>query len=284
MTKRERKAKEARLNEVVLQWKTTPQEGNEVLLGSLWNEIFILFFELYDNQNNNDLEYRSGTNYVLDVFERTIRLYDPNKGFPFSHYAASSIKGALRNKLPKGIEVSIYEDESSSDDSVTREDDLLDSNAENVEGIALFNAMSAELAAIILDFASRQSKKNNQTRLLWYRMFYTEDMTFAWKELKTIPYAHDRDIFAAIEQSYLDYYMMKKCRTGQEVSRTHLKPYEEVVPSATGNKDETPIPIPADVSLCYLEKSSISGATRSNRSNFRKEFKKVKGEVVRDFD
>lgn len=280
MTRKERKMKQARLNEVVVQWKTTPKEGNAALLESLWTEIFILFFDLYDNENDIDLYYKEGTNYVLKVFERTLREYDPSKG-PYSHYASKSLKWEKLNKIAIGKEVSLDLELELNDDSVSLKETLQDDKAANPEESVLIGGFSAELAAIILDFASRRpSKKNNKSRLLWYKLFYTEDMTYIWKMQPIVSYAHDRDIWGAIEKAYLDYYMLKECNTGEEVSKTRLKPYEEVVPSESGNRNETPLPLPADVSISFLTKASVSGATRSNRSNYIKDFKRLKNDIL----
>ena len=85
-------------------------------------------------------------------------------------------------------------------------------------------------------------------------------------------------MFAAMKQPYLDYYMSAPCTTGAQLRNTALRPYGQVVPERAGETGETPLPIPADVSLSYLrlrEGTQVGASTRSNQLKFYKEEKEL---------
>ena len=273
-----RKEKERRLDKLVRQWKTTPPEGNEACRQAVRDELFILFFDLYDDQE--------GSQDVLDVFEATVKNYDPEKGFPFTHYVNRTMKYRRKDKtIPDTViiqtaegktEIPVsYTDMEQVDRPVIHEGGKTtvrsSMNTEEMENTVLLESLYDDLTALILNFAGRHQGKNaSPQRLLWYRLFYTEDMTFSWKE-RQFRYLHERDVFQALYQPYLDYYMSCPCHSGKEVAATPLKPYEEVVPDCkeTERGHETKIPVPADVSLNYLRRvEGISkGVSKTNRAN-----------------
>lgn len=282
MTSKERKAKEARLDEVVLQAKSLPVTGDETRLLSLRNEAFVLFFELYDTED--DLSHTDGTNYVLDVFESTMRLFDPSKGVPYTHYVNFTMKRRKIVKIPltdegEPIAIASIDAKRYDSDGSPMANQIEDRTEEDPEKSGLFDSLYVELTSSILHFAERHTgRSNNAKRLSWYKIFYTEDMTYTWK-MRAVRFIHERDVFSALDSGYLDYYMSQKCRKGEEVAKTPLKKYEDVVPAAKGNKEETPVPLPADVSIAYLNTQSFSGASRTNRSNYMGDYRKETHEI-----
>ena len=111
-------------------------------------------------------------------------------------------------------------------------------------------------------------------RTLWYRIFFTEDITYGIQVSGPLP-LNERLIFSAIKEEYLDFFMSSKCRTIEAICQTPLKKYREV---CDGNdKDvEIPLPIPVAVSLSYLsrvEGISVGESARSNQISFYKKLK-----------
>lgn len=277
--------KEARLNEAVLQWKSLPREGNGAALAALRNEIWILAFELFDPRTENfrskgantDRELERATMIFLDVFEEVMEKYLPEKGH-FSNFLCF----LLKRRLVSAYETDkIHSPEGDSIDDITEADDgsiiggptPAAPEDQEPEVRVMLNDLFAELTAMILNFSERHSgQSNNESRKMWYRLFYTEDMTLAAQtvELST---SHERDIFAAMKLPYLDYYMGKKCRTLRQLAHTSLKPYGEVVPARKGQREETPLPLPADVSLSYLKICENISAGSSARSNQMKPYR-----------
>ncbi len=257
-TEAQRKEKEKRLNEVALQWKSLPPEGNEAVIVALRNEMWLLSFELYDPKQENfrskgpnaDREYQAASKTFLDVFEEVSQKYLPENG-EFSHYLSHVFKlrqiSTYRKEsrtAPTGVSI-----ESGNEDGSNIE--LPSTRVSNPEVLAMLNARFAELGAMILNF-SLTKKKDSETRRMWYRLFFTEEMTLAAKTME-LSVIHERDIFKAMKLSYLDYYMSKKCRTLRNITYTPLKPYGDVVPKKKDVRAEPKLPLPADISLNYLQ-------------------------------
>lgn len=268
----ERDIQEARLNEIADQWARLEPEGNEAARQTLYIELFTLAFQLYDT---------SGAMWVVDAFEEAIEKFDPARAL-FSHYFAHLLKkrrlDAYRYEQrhsPTGISL---------DDLVGKKDQvelgklLEDIHAENPEHAIMKEFKFLELTSMILNFTQcHPGKSGNETRRNWYRIFYTEDITDTLKT-KSLRFVHERDVFAAINQSYLDYYMSAPCTTMEQIQVIPLRPYCQVVPEREGRTEETPVPIPSDVSLSYLrrcEGKRVGSSTRSRQMKFYKEEKEL---------
>ena len=131
----------------------------------------------------------------------------------------------------------------------------------------------------MLNFAQRhQGQAANERRREWFRLFYTEDMTQALK-LMPLTFLHERDVFQAMKLPYLDYYMAKICRTGPQIAAAPLKPYSAVVPERAGTDTETPVPLPADVSLSYKRLCGGERVGASARSEQYKWYKREKEKI-----
>lgn len=265
----DRKTQEARLNQVAEQWAGLKPDGNEAIRQALYEEIFILTFRLYD---------WSKEAWVVDIFEEAMRKFDPNKK-PFSHYLSflarrrkSSAYQQEEKHSPAGISLETPVGEET---STLMEFQKAPEDTEPERRFA-WEEPFLELTSMILNFAQCHSGKSaNETRRNWYRMFYTEDMTLAVKSVE-LHLLHERDMFAAMKQSYLDYYMSTPCDTEEMLRVTALRPYGQVVPERAGETGETPLPIPADVSLSYLrlcEGTQVGASTRSNQMKYYKEEK-----------
>lgn len=272
-----RKEKECRLNQAALLWKTTLPEGNEAVVEFLRQQVFTLSFELFDRpvRWENGQKIENNPMVFMKAFEEACRNYEPSKG-PFSNYLSMPIKKRTVDQkrhdsrhAPSGdsldAPVSVLEDNASTMGDVTPS-----ATGDPDEGV-MFESLYVELTALVLNFARNHTGRQvNETRRKWYQIFFTEDMTLTYK---TYPYAfsHERDIFRAMLLPYLDFYMSRRCRTGSEISFTPLKSYGEVVPAREGNRAETKVPLPADVSLAYLalcEGISVTATARSNQHGF----------------
>ncbi len=268
----ERDIQEARLNEIADQWARLEPEGNEAARQTLYIELFTLAFQLYDT---------SGAMWVVDAFEEAIEKFDPARAL-FSHYFAHLLK-------KRRIDAHRYEQRHSPtgislDDLVGKKDQvelgklLEDIHAENPEHAIMKEFKFLELTSMILNFTQcHLGKSGNEIRRNWYRIFYTEDITDTLKT-KSLRFVHERDVFAAINQSYLDYYMSAPCTTMKQIQVIPLRPYCQVVPEREGRTEETPVPIPSDVSLSYLrrcEGKRVGKSTRSNQMKFYEEEKKL---------
>lgn len=271
----QRKEKERRLNQAALLWKTTPPEGKEAVIESRRQEMFILAFELFDSKNDPMA--------FMDAFEEAYQEYDADKG-AFVNYLSTLYKYRKKDRIrhdsrhaPRAN--SLDAPVSASGDNDLTLGDVTESASSGPDSGVMFESLYAELAALVLNFARNHTgRQANEARRKWYRIFFTEDMTETYK---TYPFAfsHERDIFDAMLLPYLDYYMSRRCRTGGEIALTPLRPYGEVVPAREGSREETKVPLPADVSLAYLSLCEGGSATAGARSNQLKFYREEVGRI-----
>ncbi len=267
-----RDTREVRLNQAAEQWARLEPEGNKAARQALYGEMFELAFQLYD---------KSGEMWVLDAFLEAAEKFDPDRT-AFSHYLSHLMSKRRvdahryeQRHSPAGVSLETPTEE----DEQTELKELLEDNTiKKPDDVLAWESSFLELTSMILNFAQRHSGKSaNETRRNWYRIFYTEDMTLAMKSVELV-LLHERDVFAAMKRAYLDYYMSAPCTTREQVRVTSLRPYGEVVPERAGETEETPLPIPADVSLSYLrlrEGKQVGASTRSNQLKFYKEEKEL---------
>lgn len=259
---------EKRMDEAARSYVSMEETGNEAARQALYLELFELWYRLFDNTDKS----------ALDAFEEALRRYQPEKG-AFSHYLSFLMNrrktDANRALNSRNIQI-LSMDAPMGEEDATLSDFIADPSAAKPEERAEWDEALVELTALVLDFSERhRGKAGNETRRNWYRLFFTEDMTFAAKSVP-LRLTHERDVFSAMKLAYLDYYMSAPCRDLASLLRTALRPYSETVPERGGEEGETPIPIPADVCLNYLkrcEKVQAGAAARSNQMKFYKEEK-----------
>lgn len=259
---------EKRMDEAARSYVSMEETGNEAARQALYLELFELWYRLFDNTDKS----------ALDAFEEALRRYQPEKG-AFSHYLSFLMnrRKTDANRALKSRNIQILSmDAPMGEEDATLSDFIADPSAAKPEERAEWDEALVELTALVLDFSERhRGKASNETRRNWYRLFFTEDMTFAAKSVP-LRLTHERDVFSAMKLAYLDYYMSAPCRDLASLLRTALRPYGETVPGRGREEGETPIPIPADVCLNYLkrcEKVQAGAAARSNQMKFYKEEK-----------
>ena len=259
---------EKRMDEAARSYVSMEETGNEAARQALYLELFELWYRLFDNTDKS----------ALDAFEEALRRYQPEKG-AFSHYLSFLMnrRKTDANRALKSRNIQILSmDAPMGEEDATLSDFIADPSAAKPEERAEWDEALVELTALVLDFSERhRGKAGNETRRNWYRLFFTEDMTFAAKSVP-LRLTHERDVFSAMKLAYLDYYMSAPCRDLASLLRTALRPYGETVPERGGEEGETPVPIPADVCLNYLkrcEKVQAGAAARSNQMKFYKEEK-----------
>lgn len=265
--------KEQRLNDAVCEWAHLPAADTD-RKDALWSEIILLALALYDD----------GSELFLAVLQEALARYSPEKG-PFSHYLAFVFsrrkKDACKDMLNNPKNILSLDQPFGEDGTDSWQDHCPASRDTHPEELFARESAIAELTAQILNFAQRhQGQAANERRREWFRMFYTEDMTVVLK-MMSLNFLHARDVFEAMLLPYLDYYMASRCRTLPQIAAVPLKPYGEVVPERAGVTAETPVPLPADVSLSFKRicRGEIVGA--SARSEQYKRYKAEK-ETIRE--
>ena len=242
-----------------------------------WASVWSLALKLVDKENDPSVA-------VIDAISECIEKYGPEKG-DFSNYLYFLVKRRKNTEYRKNqpleqsvsLDTPVGEDGSSSLGDVTPDENAVSKESRIDEESRIdTDGYFAELISMVLNFSQRHTgKANNSSRRKWYRIFFTEDMTLVCKEHK-LKYVHERDIFQAMLLPYLDFYMDGVCRTGQEIFAAPLKAYEEIDPAHAGEKAPPRLPLPADVSLSYLNTVEGVRATKPGRSNYLKFYREDK--------
>ena len=264
--------KEDRLNEIAQEWRLLSPENSAGRICKLREDLFLLAWELYD---------RDGTMSFPDAFGEALEKFDPERG-PFSHYLAFLLsrrgKDVYRDVLGRTAQLDSLDEVLPGNEGRTREDLVPGAVREQPEELTAAGGVLDELTALILNFTSRhRGQANNERRRIWYRIFFTEDVTCALS-ICVPELLHERELFEAMKLPYLDYYMTAPCRTALALAMTARKPYGQTVPERTGETRETPLPIPADVSLSYLrlqEGVRAGASARSRQWSFYEEEKEA---------
>lgn len=262
------------LNEAARRWKSEGLSDGERIALSM--RVWELAFELLDDKNKSTA--------FVEAFAEACERFDPAKT-EFYNYLVF-LRGKRRKDAYKAQKIHAP-DENNSDsldapiseeNELTLEDVVPDKKARDAGEFSHLNGKLAELTAMILNFAQRHTGKSaNETRRRWYRMFYTEDVTWIVRE-ECMGLQRERDVLTAMELDYLDYYMVKKCRCLEAIRIGEMKPYHEVVPTES-SMECTSIPLPANVSLAYWERclrEKKSAAARSQQlGSYRKELESL---------
>lgn len=274
MTDEQRKLAEARINAAAGAWKAAEAvPGNEAAALKLRNDCWEWAEKLFNPEKDGD---------ITDAIISCITNFSADKG-EFCHYLSSVLPrrkaGQAKKAFQKaGKEISLSAQVSAGDgDDCLTVEDLLTADTDvggEAEGRVYVSSLLVEMTSLVLDFYGRHTgHAANEGRRMWYRLFFTEDVTYVCKDEPRL-LKHPRDVFQAMDLGYLDYYMSAPCRTPDEVGRTALKPYCQVVP---GSDDERvtwlTAPFPGDVSLFYLSKTTGTRPGRSARSNQLKSFR-----------
>lgn len=137
------------------------------------------------------------------------------------------------------------------------------------------------LSLLMLELPTRlHGKANNPTRMSYFRMFFTDGVTVFLKgETNPDAYtAHERDLFRAMNLSFLDFYMERACRTVLQVAVCPLKPYGSLVEGRPADQ-ETRLPLPADVFLSYRRQAGDEKASSVTISQQRKAYNEFLGNM-----
>lgn len=264
------------LNRAMVEWKAVNEVQEPARAKSLRNNVWGLAYELYyEKYAQKPVSRWAGDDWVMDTILKSMAEYDPMIGH-FSGYLKEKLDFREKDqwrKIKREKECSVQDDPDQILEKL--EDPHVGELFSNME----FQDLFEELLTMILNFKMRQSGHgNNESRLKWYRIFFTEDMTLTMKHSPHI-LRRERDTINAMDLEYLDYYMEQVCRTQMQVRRTPMKMYCQVVPNRKECEGEVPLPIPADVSLSYLEKRENRHFSPGTRSNQKKVYEEEKRSI-----
>ena len=231
-----------------------------------------------------------GNDTTLDVFAETLDGYTPKEGNfmnYFNYVLSRRKKGKLAYTQVKvdGEAKKIYTTVDSLDEIVAGEDSSTtkgnlrsDPHSANPELMAMAESDDMAWTQYMVLLARNGAKGISEERKTWYQMLYTEEMTDKYKN-REYYFLSERDVFQAIAVDYLDYYMLKQCRSWYTVAVTPLKPYETIVPERAGRSEETKVPIPGDVSVAFRRMHGMS-ASEASHSDMKRKYKRDRKEYL----
>ena len=229
---------------------------------SLNLEITETFFALFPDQG---VWETFGEFWMSDIDK-----YDPEKG-NFQSYLLTRLKFREQDMRHKdqGERREVYEEDGrkyrrwvqnisldapiDEEGSETLEDTLADTSGLNGQELLEAEERIRELISLILVLPERlNGQARNQTRINYFRMFFTDSMVdILHTEGEMIRISHERDLFDAMNLSFLDFFMEAPCRTAREIIRTNLKLYGQMVKGRPMNTPEQPLP--NDVYMQYMQ-------------------------------
>ena len=261
------------LDELGKKWYAAKQRGDAAVCTSLTTEIFNLVISpslvsqlcaigtdhTYKNDSAKHLANRI-SNFFMDVWYKGN--FDPSKA-PLSKYISHAISHWSDPKPKKRIEdtaVSLSTATGKDKDTGTLED-LLSIEKDTFAGIETptLDAQEAsrrflELLSLSLNIVSLLSgQARNSRRILMYRMFFTDTLTFFIAEEKDCtPYLqHERDLFRALDIDFMDFILTTICRTIPQLSVSQRKAYNELV--SGGENRACRHPLDNKVFCAYLD-------------------------------
>ena len=269
MTKSEEKSLEERLDNTAVQLRMIQDESNSARAETLRNELGLLVYSRFFRESFGYDEQ----DIFQEAFFNAYETFTPEKG-SFSRYFSfllgKRMKDLFRKRRLESLDAPIN---SADEDSGTIGEQIADETTPAPDSRVLFEARCMENTAMILNFTKlHPGRQGNEKRRCWYRIFFTENMTLIYKELD-VHFDHERDIFTAMLIPYLDFYMSRPCRTGEQIAVTPLKPYRDVISGRSAETGRVPVPIPGDVSVSFL-RSIGEQASASARSNIYPEYRR----------
>lgn len=219
-------------------------------------------------------------------FAEDFQKYDPSKG-QFKHYTLKVLKkrrADFRHKEDGSHRKNIVQEDGTTkqewldnfsldthetDDDMAWADRLADPSLSAPEEMLVAQQTALQLITIILQLPQRlRGQANNPEKINYYRLFFTDGVVGAIYAVgEDIYIAHERDLFAAMKLSFLDFFMARECRSVHEIYVGQLKPYGVLVEGKPMHEPKQPLP--NDVYLVYLDRLEHRQVKASALSNQR---------------
>ena len=304
-----------KLDKLGLEWYEAVCAGNEDEKKNLSPAIFNLIIKKARAINKNWKTQSDNFLGAVSLFYcNDLRKYNPNykgKKISFSkfvrvmisyrikdnHNIENGIK-KLREKQEDGTEVtkirtmiSIEQNEEEHEKEGTGGETYDRINASNrMKDPALIMYEDAGICLLISLFITipenLQGKRNNESKRTYYRLFGTEHITGAIRlspdnmEIKK----NERDILSALKSSFLNYYMVKTCKTIREIENCPMKLRKEVEKNSTDER-EVDFPFSNKLYIAYLDRIENRQVVDSTISNQKKDYYEdlLKNELLKEW-
>lgn len=292
MTEATRKTLEEKLNQAVDLFKHVSKEKNEAEWQKQLDNVWLCFYHWCTDwesvQNPLYADYTGEKSIeLLNVFYDTLEKFDLSYGKPYSHYFNRTWN---RRKKDSKDDIEFRARTIRIDEPPKEQEDkgkhkapviIMDKTAIDSAHDMMVQDRYIDLTTLILHLRERIGvRAANPARERWFRMFYTEDITRTVKTID-IKFTHEHDVMQAIYQSYLDYYMTRKCSSTAQIRKTPLEPLCKFTENPADTQEISCERFPVCVSLTYLERCENTKYGNSARSNQRKNYEDmIKKEIT----
>lgn len=280
-----------RLDELGKCWNRQPDPENDAVQTALFVEICTVVLALFSpvpKWLRKGVSIEDAHDILMDlIMEEMRRQFDPDKG-TLSNFIRFRLKNRIHDQIRSRARQQQREPDSFSLDQEGADyHDLIPASADRVSGFNDEETTKAhlfELTAQIIHFKQRHTTKTgNNTRLNYYRLFFTSNITSFINAIAVPPaFQHERDLFEAMKLPFVDFCMVSSCRTIEELCNGQLKRYGQVVDLPESNRDRDnpiPLPIPDKVGISYLfrveEKQVTPTAYSQQKKHYRQEVRQL---------
>ena len=164
-------------------------------------------------------------------------------------------------------------------------DDIYDLANENAELIVF-------TSSCIFNFLNCNSKKNNETRKMYFKLFNTDivvQFVIDLEKINTLLLKHEQMILSSINLDFLNFFMANNCENISHIIMCPLKKLKDLLIDVDDDyslEEICPLPLPTKVYISYLKiKKDINvskvliSQQKSNFHNYMNEFRSKQGEV-----
>ena len=233
------------LETLCAQWAALGPEDTGKKL-DVQSQIFEIVFDLFKGREDE----------IVTVFLNDWQKFDPARGSAYDFFSVrlryQKLNAYRKQKTHQDRTVTklIQLDSGEEEDPTDRLPAGWDSDPEL---LLMFDAAACELLIGILELPKRlQGQANNPTRHRYFRLFFTNNAVTCLHGFG-VPESwlrRERDLFAAMQEEFLDFFLRERCRTIPDVCRSPLKLHGELVEGQ--RMEETELPLPGDVYASYL--------------------------------
>lgn len=157
-----------------------------------------------------------------------------------------------RKKAPVSLE-SMVANPSVSDDVGPIYQPVTDGGFIQLEGEFLVDEIFLAFASDIIELSANLKMK---TRVNYYRLFFTSNMTSFLKLRKSRPYFQRRNkIYRALKFEFVDFCMENECETLEQIQDTRLKYLRDIYHEGQYGDERIPVPIDKEIELEYMKRS-----------------------------
>lgn len=251
------------VDKLAAQWHALPEAGNEAARKSLETQLFTAIFSLVSGAGG---AANKRVDALGEFWLKDWPKFDPALS-PISYYVkrrlglrSADMRDAdlgMRKRKVDGEERRIAN--SSLDALVdgdgsdgTRPFDIPDAHGEEAFGDIALDERGYECLALMLNLPARlRGRANNPEKINYYRLFFTDGaVRYIREEQGTAFFAHERELLDAMKLPFMDFFLVRQCRSIHSIFESPKKPYGELVEGRP--MEPVAQPLPQDAYGSYL--------------------------------